>query len=96
MQVQVQVLNIRVRVFQIVLTRVRDVQNVSDTECLNHVSIASMMPVAKVQATWEYFIGVMVSFTWASDKVLTLRINTLMLVILSNLIKTTDRQVKLS
>ena len=49
------------RLGKIVLTGVRDVQDVSNAQSLNDMSIAGVMPVAQVEAAREDFIRVALS-----------------------------------
>ena len=46
---------------EVIITRVRDVQDVRDAQCLDDVCIASVMPITKVEATWEDLVWVSIS-----------------------------------
>ena len=51
------------RVSKVILTGVCDVENVRDSKSLNHMSIACVMPVSKIEATWKDLIWVVVGLT---------------------------------
>ena len=47
---------------KVVLASVRNVDDVSDCESLNDVSIGSVVPISKVEASWEDFVGIGVCY----------------------------------
>ena len=58
MQVQMQVVQVRMRFGEVILAGVRDVKNVSDTQSLDDVSVASVVPITQVQPAREYLVWI--------------------------------------
>ena len=58
MQVQMQVIQVRMRFGEVVLAGVSDVKNVSDTQSLDDVSVASVVPITQVQPAREYLVWI--------------------------------------
>lgn len=48
------------RISKVVLTRVADINDVSDAKGLDYVCFSRMMPVAQVQTTWKDLIWIVV------------------------------------
>lgn len=89
-QIQVQIVQVRMRIGEVIVTSVRDVQDVCDAESLYDVSIACVMPIAEVETSWEYLVWVIVSLHRSRNHELTTSIQTVMSVVLLNLVKATN------
>ena len=46
------------RLSKVIFARISDVQNVSDTQRLNDMSVTSVMPIAQVESAREYLIRI--------------------------------------
>ena len=43
---------------EVVLTRVCDVEDMSDAEGLNDMGISCVVPIAQVEPSWEYLVWI--------------------------------------
>lgn len=58
------------RISKVVLTRVADINDVSDAKGLDYVCFSRMMPVAQVQTTWKDLIWIVVRVHWTRNDIL--------------------------
>ena len=96
MQVQVQVLQVGVRVGEVVFASVCDVENVSDAQRLDYVRITGMVPVPQVEPAREDLVWVVLCLDGFRDERLSVRADAKVFVVCGYLVEAANAEVKLS
>lgn len=96
LKIQMQVLEVRVRIGKIIFTRVRNVEDMRDSQRLNNMCITCVVPVTKVKTSRKDFIWIVVGLSRPWNTRLALRIYAKMFVYFGNFIEALDTEVELA